>query len=102
MSLRKIQERRIGTGEARAFQELSDLCEETGYEIAPGTTSSQLEEIVESVVLGMDLDEGLGGRIKAAFHKAFKRKPSTGSARPSAHKKPIMWKPGHSRSIAAR
>jgi hypothetical protein len=90
------------------IQELSDFCEEAGFEVPPGTSIEDLLAAEDEILSG--LEESFGGRVKAAFGKvkaAFKHKSPVHKApqRPQhvytpTHSKPKMWKAGRSREIA--
>lgn len=101
MSLRLIQERR---NVSAALEELSALCEEAGYDVPVGTRSDDLCAFVERQILGSQMDEKFGQKVRVAFNKvagAFKRK-KPGQQHTPGRAKPAMWTPGKSRSIAAR
>ncbi len=91
---------------------LITLCEEAGFEGLEENEISDILDFVESEILSAELDEGLGRKIKAAFHRvasAFHRRPKKHSHLPlrvlkdkEPARKSKMWVPGQARRIAAR
>lgn len=87
---------------------LITLCEEAGFEGLEENEISDILDFVESEILSAELDEGLGRKIKSAFHRvasAFGRKPKRRTLKVLKNresKTAKMWRPGEARRIAAR
>lgn len=111
MSLRESVQLLKESVQNEELHDLIALCEEAGYEFQDGSQISRILDFIESEILSADIDEGLGNKIKSAFHRvasAFHKKPKNKSHLPlrvlkdKESKKSKMWVPGQARRIAAR
>lgn len=81
---------------------LAELVEQAGFTVPDDLDPEDFLAAVEQQVLEAKLDEKLGQRIRAAYHKvksAFSRKKKPAQAR-APHQKPQLWRAGRSREIA--